>query len=172
MGRGENMTSRGSFARRAATALMSKAVRVMPAGRAPWATAMQNEMSLIDSDRDALRWAIGCLFANLAERISHEYGGTMNRQKINNLSAVIPVVMSTLALLTVLTVIITGWERHTKDEGAAAHIFQILIAAQLPFVLAFLVTANWKRGLLVARPLAFQFLAIGLALGSVALFRL
>ena len=167
------MTSRGSFARRVATALMSKAVRIMPADRASWAAAMQNEMSLIDRDRDALRWAIGCLLANTAKRISHDYGGAMNRQKINRISALAPVILSLLALLDVMIVVITGWERHLKDEGAAAHIFQLLIAAQVPFMLAYFATANWgDRVVSIARPPAVQLLAIGVAFGFVAFFRL
>jgi len=166
------MTDNIPLLRQCAVTLMRYAVRIMPDARAPWAPAMQNEMSAIESDGEALRWAIGCLAVSCIQKIKISFGGFMNRQKINNVSAVIPVVMSFFALLIVLTVVITGWERHLKDEGAAAHIFQILIAAQLPFVLSFLVTANWKRGVLVARPLAFQFLAIGLALGSVAFFRL
>jgi hypothetical protein len=80
--------------------------------------------------------------------------------------------MSSLALPTVLAVVTTGWERNLKDEGAAAHIFQILVVAQIPFTLTFLVTTNWKRGMLIVRPLAFQFLPIGIAFGLVAFFRL
>jgi hypothetical protein len=173
MGWSESMTSGGSFTRRAATVLMSRAVRIMPAERASWAAAMQNEMSLIESDRDAFRWAIGCLLANAAERISHNYGGAMNRQKINRISAIMPVILSLLALLDVMFVVTTGWERHLKDEGAAAHIFQLLIVAQTPFLLAYFATANWSdRVVSIARPLVVQLLAVGVAFGSVAFFRL
>ena len=68
----------------------------------------------------------------------------MNRQKINRISAIMPVILSLLALLDVMFVVITGWERHLKDEGAAAHIFQLLIVAQTPFMLAYFATANWS----------------------------
>ena len=88
------------------------------------------------------------------------------------MSAIIPVVMSLIALLDVLIVVSTGWERKLTDEGAAAHIFQLLIAAQAPFILTFLVTADWRRLMPVVRPLAFQILTISLAIGSVAIFRL
>jgi hypothetical protein len=152
---------------------MSKAVQTMPASRASWAAAMQNEMALIESDRDALRWAIGCLFASTAEKISHDYGGTMNREKINRISALVPVILSLLAFLDVMIVVTTGWERHLKDEGAAAHVFQLLIVAQAPFILAYFATANWgDRVVSIARPLAVQLLAIGAAFGIVAFFRL
>jgi hypothetical protein len=80
--------------------------------------------------------------------------------------------MSLMALLIVAIVVSTGWERNLTDEGAAAHIFQLLIVAQVPFVVAFLVTADWRRIVAVARSLAIQLLAIGTALGSLALFKL
>ena len=96
----------------------------------------------------------------------------MNRQKINRVSAIIPVCMSLAALLVVLIVVSTGWERNLSDEGAAAHIFQLLIVAQIPFVLAFLVTADWQRLMQVARPLVLQILSVGIAVGSVAYFKL
>jgi len=96
----------------------------------------------------------------------------MTRRKINHISAIAPIVMSLLALLMVLIVVATGWERNLTDEGAAAHIFQLLILAQLPFILIFLVTADWKRLVQIARPLALQVLCIDLAVGSVAYFKL
>ncbi len=96
----------------------------------------------------------------------------MNRRKINRISAAVPVVMSLAALLIVLIVVATGWERNLADEGTAAHLFQLLIVAQAPFILVFLLTADWKRFVQVARPLVFQIIGIGIALGSVAFFRL
>jgi hypothetical protein len=155
-----------------AAILMRHVSRTMPGARGQWAVAMANEMQVIVKDGEAFRWALGCLLTCYIEKIKSALGGFMNRQKINHISAIVPIVMSSLALLTVLAVITTGWERNLKDEGAAAHIFQILVVAQIPFTLAFLVTANWKQGMLVVRPLAFQFLPIGIAFGLVAFFRL
>jgi hypothetical protein len=96
----------------------------------------------------------------------------MNRRKINRISAVIPIFMSLAALLIVLIAVATGWERNLKDEGIAAHIFQLLVVAQAPIILLFLLTADWKRLVRVARPLAFQILGLGIAFGSVAFFKL
>src|SRR3954469_21855851 len=97
----------------------------------------------------------------------------MNREKINRISALVPVILLLLALLDVMIVVTTGWERHLKDEGAAAHVFQLLIVAQAPFILAYFATANWgDRVVSIARPLAVQILAIGAAFGIVAFFRL
>jgi len=96
----------------------------------------------------------------------------MDRRKINHMCGVVPVVFSLLALLIVIAAVVTGRESDGTDEGALAHIFQLLIVAQVPFILAFLATADWGRFAQVARPLALQVLAVGLALGSVAFFRL
>ena len=96
----------------------------------------------------------------------------MTRQRINRVSAMTPVGMSLAALLIVLIVVSTGWERNLSDEGAAAHVFQLLIVAQMPFILAFLVTADWKRFMQVARLLALQILSISVAVGSIVYFKL
>jgi hypothetical protein len=80
--------------------------------------------------------------------------------------------MSFAALALVVAVVTTGWERHLADEGTAAHLFQLLIAGELPLIALFLLTSKGSGtrrtiGLLIA-----QGVAIALALGSVALFRL
>ena len=96
----------------------------------------------------------------------------MDRRKINRICGVVPVVFSLAAFLVVIAAIVTGWERGETDEGAMAHIFQLLIVAQVPFILVFLVTADWERFVHVARPLVLQVLAVGLAFGLVAFFKL
>jgi len=96
----------------------------------------------------------------------------MDRQKLNLVSATICILMSFQAFLVVLLVVTTGWDRHVKDEGAAAHIFQLLIACQLPFVLAFLATADWGRVKTIVRPLAMEAGALALAFGTVVFFKL
>jgi hypothetical protein len=96
----------------------------------------------------------------------------MSRQKINRVSAIAPIVMSLLAFCIVLAVVATGWERRETDEGTAAHMFQLLIVLQVPFILGFMATANWQRFMEAARPMAFQVGALALALGSIAYFKL
>ena len=49
-------------------------------------------------------------------------------------SAILPIVMSLGALSVVLIAIATGGAKPQPDEGAAAHIWQLLIAGQLPFL--------------------------------------
>jgi hypothetical protein len=78
----------------------------------------------------------------------------MNRQNINLISATASIIFALQAFIVVLLGITTGWDRGLADEGPAAHIFQLLIVAQVPCVLIFLATADWKRRKQVAPPLA------------------
>jgi hypothetical protein len=96
----------------------------------------------------------------------------MNRQSINRISAIAPIVMSIAAFLLVIFAVATGWERNLRDEGAAAHIFQLLIVLQGPFILAYLATADRARWPRAARSIALQVMAIVLAFAPVAIFRL
>ena len=87
----------------------------------------------------------------------------MRRQQINRVSGRVVIALSLTALLAVLS----GYaQRPQPDEGAAAHIFQLSIAALAPMILLFLATANWKQPLLSARPLAFPAAALVLAFGA------
>ena len=52
-------------------------------------------------------------------------------------SAFLPVAMSLGALATVLTFVARHGTAPQADEGAAAHIWQLLMAAQIPIVLFF-----------------------------------
>jgi hypothetical protein len=52
-------------------------------------------------------------------------------------SAFLPLVMSFAALATVLIVVVLHGTAPQADEGAAAHIWQLLMAGQLPFVAFF-----------------------------------
>ena len=96
----------------------------------------------------------------------------MTRGTIHRISAIAPVVLSMLAVLLLAFALVTGWGQGNGDEGAAAHLWQLLIAAQAPFVLAFLATADWDRWRRVAGLFALQVGALALALAPVAYFRL
>ncbi len=52
-------------------------------------------------------------------------------------SAFLPVAMSLGALATVLVFVVLHGTAPQADEGAAAHIWQVLMAAQVPIVLFF-----------------------------------
>jgi len=96
----------------------------------------------------------------------------MTRTQINRWTGVLPVAMSLAALAIVLIAVTTGWERYAADEGTAAHLFQLLIAGEVPLVLLFLLTSERGRMATIIRLAAIQVAAVALALGSVAYFRL
>jgi hypothetical protein len=74
----------------------------------------------------------------------------MTGQQINHLSARVVLVLAAIALLCVLT----GYTQPPQaDEGTAAHIFQLSIAALVPTILLFLATADWKQPWRSARAL-------------------
>ena len=79
-------------------------------------------------------------------------------------SALVPIAMSLCALGVVLLAIANGSAKPQPDEGTAAHIWQILIAGQLPFLGWFAVrwlTRDFKAALPV---LGLQLLAFVAAL--------
>ncbi len=87
----------------------------------------------------------------------------MLRQRINRASGAALIVFSITALLAV----ISGYFQPPQhDEGAAAHVFQLSIAAIAPTILAFLATADWKRPLRNARALFFSTAALAVAFGA------
>ena len=96
----------------------------------------------------------------------------MTRTQINKWAGVLPLSFSALALAVVLYAVATGWERNLPDEGAAAHSFQLLIAAEVPLIALFLWTADRSHPAPVLRRLAVQIAAIMVAMAPVLLFHL
>ncbi|MBV8888098.1 MAG: hypothetical protein JO305_00340 [Alphaproteobacteria bacterium] len=96
----------------------------------------------------------------------------MPHPKINRICTLMPFVMSFSAFLLCLVAVATGWDKGLHDEGSAAHIFQSLIALQLPFIVVFLLTAEWNRLSRVAGTAGLQIAAAALAFGPVAFFGL
>jgi len=90
----------------------------------------------------------------------------MTALQINRLSAKVTLVLSVLALLTVLSGYTHPPQPPEQDEGAAAHIFQLSIAAVALSILVFLSSADWKQPLRSVRPLAFPAAALILAFGA------
>lgn len=162
------MTHPRSMLRQQALWAAHRAARLLPSGRSDWAQAMVRETDLIENDFSALSWAVGSIFAGCVERIR-----TMAfREQVNGASGAAPVILSFLALGIALFAGLSGAERDATDEGALAHIFQLLIVAQLPIIAVFLGTANWKQIGSLMRPLAMQAGGVALALGAVAYFNL
>ena len=89
------------------------------------------------------------------------------RQRLNRILMIAPIVCSILALALVLGNV-AAHVPPQKDEGTAAHLFQLLIAVQLPLVLLFLATADWTRPRRPVLALVAQGLAGLSALGALA----
>jgi hypothetical protein len=90
----------------------------------------------------------------------------MTAQQINRLSSKIIIILSVLALLTVLSGYTHAPQPPDPDEGTAAHIFQLSIVAVAFSILVFLATADWKQPLRSVRPLALPAGALVLAFGA------
>lgn len=96
----------------------------------------------------------------------------MNRQKINFIAATVSIVLAVQALIVVLLAIFTGWNRHLTDEGAVAHIFQILIMAEALSTLAYLGTADWKRLRQVTQVVGVQVAIFAITFATGSFFKL
>jgi hypothetical protein len=64
------MKYRTTRANRLAFALVRLAANLLPRGRSDWGRAMMAEVHHIESERDAIFWAFGCLGASGKTRIS------------------------------------------------------------------------------------------------------
>lgn len=61
------------------------------------------------------------------------------RSMLKRPSAFVPLIMSGLALLTLAVALTLQGVQRQPDEGTAAHIWQLLMAGQLPVILFFAV---------------------------------
>jgi hypothetical protein len=94
------------------------------------------------------------------------------RRVINRCSGWIPIAMSAAAIALLVLALTTGWERGLKDEGAMAHSWQLLVGLQVPLIVAFLATSDWRAPLRIFAILGLQVLGLVVAMTPVALFRL
>lgn len=161
---------RVSLFRRLALVMIARASKVLPPERTVWGEAMKRELDHIQGDLEALRWASGCLVAGYAQR-SREYPRSFVAI-VKQPSALVPLAMSLLALAVVLGSIALFGVVHDRDEGAAAHIWQILMAGQMPILVFFAI--KWlprapKQTLYV---LALEAGAVLAAMAPVFLFHL
>jgi hypothetical protein len=62
-----------STARRIAHALIRMAARMLPSSQQRWGMAMLHEAAHAGSDGEAVRWALGCLYAACVERLRSLY---------------------------------------------------------------------------------------------------
>ena len=96
--------------------------------------------------------------------------GSMSLKAVNRICAAVPLILSPMACVWVLGKIDGG--AMTGIEGLGFHIFWLLIAAQLPFGLGYLATADWHRRSKVATSVLLQVAALVVALAPVAYFKL
>lgn len=88
------------------------------------------------------------------------------------LDVILPLAMSGAALITVLCHLALFGTAREPDEGAAAHLFQLLIVGQLPIALFFVVGSVRRSMRETFAVLALQGVAILLALTPVWYFSL
>ncbi len=82
----------------------------------------------------------------------------------------VPIAMSAAAIALLIFALTTGWGKGPPgDEGAAAHLWQLLVGLQVPLIVVFLATADWRRPLGVMGMLGLQVLGLVLAMAPVAI---
>jgi hypothetical protein len=87
-------------------------------------------------------------------------------------SALLPVAMSVIALAVVLGHFALVGTTRDADEGAAAHIWQLLIAGQLPLLLFFSIRWVPRARRPALEVLALQLIAVLSAMAPVFFFHL
>ena len=148
---------------------------------AAWRERYGDEMDDMLRGGCGLRDALDVAKAALAERILHSSGtgGPIVQTYPRTIavlarkpSAIAPVIMSVAALVVLLIALVTGGVKPRADEYAAAHIWQLLMVGQLPFLGWF--ALRWlRRGFRSAIPVVgMQVLAFGVALLPVWLLAL
>lgn len=98
---------------------------------------------LLQDERRGWRSSLNVVTAAALEHVTGFGGGTMATESdtfrgvLLHPSALIPMAMSTTALALVLGHILMFGAAREADEGAVAHLWQILMAAQVPVLLFF-----------------------------------
>jgi len=129
--------------------------------------------SLLEDSSDSFRTIVNVLWSALGERIvpAATLGVVMHQYPDSVLalskkpSAFVPMAMSLTALALVLGSVATFGVVHEADEGAVAHLWQLLMAGQLP-VLAYFVIRWLPR--VPRQTLYVLTLQIGAALAALA----
>jgi hypothetical protein len=139
-----------------------------------WRDRYGDEMDELLDGGCGLRDMLDVVRSAVVERLRHSSGIGVEAMPayprnvavlVRKPSAIVPIVMSLCALSVVLLAIANGSAKPQPDEGAAAHIWQILIAGQLPFLGWF--ALHWLTREFKA---ALPVLAIQLAVFAAALF--
>jgi hypothetical protein len=83
----------------------------------------------------------------------------MSQIRVNRISAWVPLLCSAVAFAIVLANVFAQLPPQ-PDENTSAHLWQLLMVGQLPFVAAFVVTSDWRHWQRPAALLAIQLFAI------------
>jgi hypothetical protein len=94
----------------------------------------------------------------------------MNLSLVKRPSAFLPVAMSLIALAMVPAHVAIFGFQHNEDEGAAAHIFQLLMVFQAPIILLFAMKWLPREPRQTLMVLALQIGAACAALGTLFFF--
>jgi hypothetical protein len=101
--------------------------------------------AFLESGRGDLRTLANIVSSALYERLVPTLGGEMDPHSrsfgaiVKQPTAFLPLAMSLTALAVVLGSVAIFGVIHEADEGATAHIWQLLMAGQLPVLLFFVV---------------------------------
>ena len=68
----------------------------------------------------------------------------MTRATLNRAAGLAPLACSAVAFAIVMTNVLAGVPPQ-PDENASAHLWQVLMAVQLPLIAWFALTADWRR---------------------------
>jgi hypothetical protein len=79
-----------------------------------------------------------------------------------------PLILSAGAIGVLALALTTGWGKGPPgDEGAAAHLWQLLIGLQLPLIALFLAAADWGKPWGVLKILGLQVALLAVAMAPV-----
>ena len=121
---------------------------------------------LLLSERGGLRNVVDVIRSGAWERARGSSGPDKSKLSLSmiasRMSAILPIIMSLTAFSAVMCHVVLYGTAREADEGAVAHIWQILMAGQLPLLLFFMV--RWlprapKQSLCVLAAQAGAFLA-------------
>jgi hypothetical protein len=145
----------------------------------PWRERYGAEFEALLEDGDGgSRTLLNVIWSAVCERVSPTQGGTMHRDPLSfgsmtrQLSAFLPLAMSLTALTVVLGHIAFFGAVREADEGAVAHIWQLLMAGQIPIVAIFAVKWLPKAPRPALGVLALQAGAVLASMAPVAYFNL
>lgn len=133
---------------------------------------------LLESGPGGLGAAINVVLSALKERTISTVGGFMDNQPLSfgavvrRPAAIVPMAMSLTALAVVLGHIALYGAAREADEGAAAHIWQLLMAGQLPVLFFFAVKWLPRAPRQTLYVLALQAFAVLASMAPVLYFNL